>query len=112
MAFTTERWALVLLQAQHAGTFAAYHLGAVAFIQRALPAPGVALGPSVCYALGTGATQVVIFQLAGVLYTKFGQKAFLGMFVVSAVGMVAIVTLARIWKGNLLVGASTATASL
>ena len=111
MAFTTELWALVLLQALHAGSFAACHLGAMAFIQRALPASGVALGQSVYYAIGTGAAQAVIFQLAGVLYSEFGQKAFLGMFVVSAVGMAALVALARIWKGNLLVGAASTTIS-
>jgi MFS transporter, PPP family, 3-phenylpropionic acid transporter len=105
MAFTTELWALVLLQALHAGTFAACHLGAMAFIQRALPSSGMALGQSVYYAIGTGMTQAVIFQLAGVLYGEFGQKAFLGMFIVSALGMVAIVALAQTWKGNLLVGA-------
>ena len=104
MAFTTELWALVPLQALHAGSFAACHLGAMAFIQRALPASGAALGQSVYYAIGTGATQAVIFQIAGVLYGAYGQKAFLGMFVVSAVGMVAIVALARQWKGGLLVG--------
>ncbi|CAN5910983.1 MFS transporter [soil metagenome] len=104
MAFTTELWALVLLQALHAGTFAACHLGAMAFIQRALPASGVALGQSVYYAIGTGAAQAVIFQIAGVLYGQFGQKAFLGMFVVSTIGMVAIVLLARRWKGGLVVG--------
>jgi len=107
MAFTTELWALIFLQALHAGTFAACHLGAMAFIQRALPATGVALGQSVYYAIGTGAAQAVIFQLAGVLYAGFGQKAFFGMFVVSAIGMVAIVTLARIWKGGLLVEAQS-----
>ena len=69
MAFTTELWALVVLQALHAGTFAACHLGAMAFIQRALPANGVALGQSVYYALGTGATQAVIFQFSGLLYS-------------------------------------------
>ena len=68
MAFTTELWALVPLQALHAGSFAACHLGAMAFIQRALPASGAALGQSVYYAIGTGATQAVIFQIAGVLY--------------------------------------------
>jgi PPP family 3-phenylpropionic acid transporter len=104
MAFTTELWALVPLQALHAGSFAACHLGAMAFIQRALPASGAALGQSVYYAIGTGATQAVIFQIAGVLYGAYGQKAFLGMFVVSVVGMVAIVALARQWKGGLLFG--------
>jgi PPP family 3-phenylpropionic acid transporter len=107
MAFTTELWALVPLQALHAGSFAACHLGAMAFIQRALPAAGAALGQSVYYAIGTGMAQAVIFQIAGVLYGEFGQKAFLGMFVVSAVGMVAIVALARQWKGGLLVGNAT-----
>lgn len=104
MAFTTELWALVLLQALHAGSFAACHLGAMAFIQRALPASGAALGQSVYYAIGTGMAQAVIFQIAGVLYGAYGQKAFLGMFVVSAIGMAAIVALARQWKGGLLVG--------
>ena len=104
MAFTTELWALVLLQALHAGTFAACHLGAMAFLQRALPPSGMALGQSVYYAIGTGATQAVIFQIAGVLYAAYGQKAFLGMFIVAAIGMAAVVTLARQWKGGLLVG--------
>ena len=104
MAFTTNLIALIFLQALHAGTFAACHLGAMAFVQRALPASGVPLGQSVYYAIGAGATQAVIFQLAGVLYAGFGQRAFLGMFVVSAVGMVAVALLARVWKGEVLVG--------
>ena len=107
MAFTTELWALVLLQALHAGSFAACHLGAMAFIQRALPASGVALGQSVYYAIGTGMAQAVIYQIAGVLYGEFGQRAFLGMFVVSTIGMAALVALTRAWKGNVLVGASS-----
>ena len=108
MAFTTELWALVLLQALHAGSFGACHLGAMAFLQRALPASGAALGQSVYYALGTGAIQAVIFQLAGLLYAAFGQKAFLGMFCVAAVGMTALLVLARRWDGGPLVGATPA----
>jgi PPP family 3-phenylpropionic acid transporter len=108
MAFTTELWALVLLQALHAGTFAACHLGAMAFLQRALPPSGMALGQSVYYAIGTGAAQAVIFQIAGVLYGAYGQKAFLGMFAVAAIGMAAIAALARQWKGGLLVGNASA----
>jgi len=104
MAFTTELAALVFLQALHAGSFAACHLGAMAFMQRALPASGVALGQSVYYALGTGAAQAMIFQLAGLLYAEFGQKAFLGMFAVAAIGMAALVALARVWKGTLIAG--------
>jgi PPP family 3-phenylpropionic acid transporter len=107
MAFTTALPALVVLQALHAGTFAACHLGAMAFIQRALPSSGTALGQSIYYALGTGATQAVIYQFAGLLYARYGQHAFLGMTVISAVGLTAIVALARLWKGELLVGNRT-----
>jgi PPP family 3-phenylpropionic acid transporter len=104
MAFTTALPALVILQALHAGTFAACHLGAMAFIQRALPSSGTALGQSIYYALGTGATQAVIYQFAGLLHARFGQHAFLGMTVISALGLVALITLARRWDGGLLVG--------
>jgi len=71
----------------------------------AIAATGVALGQSVYYAIGTGATQAVIFQLAGRLYGEFGQSAFLGMFAVSAIGIAALILLARVWKGNVVVGA-------
>ena len=104
MAFTTALPALMILQALHAGTFAACHLGAMAFIQRALPSSGTALGQSIYYALGTGATQAVIYQFAGLLHARFGQHAFLGMTVISALGLVALITLARRWDGGLLVG--------
>ena len=104
MAFTTELWALVLLQALHSCTFAACHLGAMAFLQRALPAHGAAIGQSLYYALGTGATQALVYQFSGLLYSQYGQHAFLGMTVVSAIGMTALLLLARTWKGGLLVG--------
>ena len=111
MAFTTELPALIVLQLLHAGTFAACHLGAMAFIQRALPSSGVALGQSIYYALGTGATQAVIFQFAGFLYTTYGQRAFLGMTVISAIGLAAILLLTRLWNGEVLVGASSSRPS-
>jgi len=104
MAFTTALPALIVLQTLHAGTFAACHLGAMAFIQRALPSSGTALGQSIYYALGTGATQAVIYQFAGLLYDRYGQHAFLGMTAISAIGLAAILWLARLWKGELLVG--------
>ncbi|MDI1287294.1 MAG: MFS transporter [Reyranella sp.] len=106
MAFTTELWALVMLQALHSCTFAACHLGAMAFLQRALPAHGAAIGQSLYYALGTGATQALVYQFSGLLYSTYGQHAFLGMVVVSAIGMCALIALSRTWKGGLLVSQS------
>jgi PPP family 3-phenylpropionic acid transporter len=108
MAFTTALPALIFLQSLHAGSYAACHLGAIAFIQPALPSNGTALGQSIYYALGTGATQAVIYQFSGLLYARFGQYAFLGMTVVSALGMAALLLLARRWDGGLLVRTSSA----
>src|SRR5262249_12244847 len=96
--------ALVALQALHAGTFAACHIGSMAFIQRALPANGTALGQSIYYSLGTGATQAVIYQFSGLLYARYGQLAFLGMTAICALGMLALLTLVRRWDGGVLVG--------
>ena len=103
MAFTTDLPALVLLQALHSCTFAACHLGAMAFLQRAIPSNGIALGQSLYYALGTGATQALVYQFAGLAYTNYGQHAFLAMTGVSAVGIVALLLLVRFWHGGLLV---------
>ncbi len=106
MAFTTELWVLVLLQALHSCTFAACHLGAMAFLQRALPAHGAAIGQSLYYALGTGATQAVVYQFSGLLYAQYGQHAFLAMALVSTIGLGALLLLARTWSGGLLVDTS------
>ncbi len=105
MAFTTDVTALVFLQALHSCTFAACHLGAMAFLQRALPPTGAAIGQSLYYALGTGAMQALVFQFSGQLYSAFGQRAFLGMLGVSCVGMLALILLSRRWHGGLLVEA-------
>ncbi len=105
MAFTTSLPMLVVLQALHAGTFAACHIGSMAFIQRALPANGTALGQSIYYSLGTGATQAVIYQFSGLLYARYGQLAFLGMTAICSLGLMALITLARRWDGSVLVGA-------
>jgi PPP family 3-phenylpropionic acid transporter len=111
MAFTTELPALVILQALHAGSFAACHLGAMAFIQRALPPTGTALGQSIYYALGTGTSQAVIYQFAGLLYSEYGQRAFLGMTAIAVVGLLALLALVRRWTGDLLVGVPAVVAA-
>jgi MFS transporter, PPP family, 3-phenylpropionic acid transporter len=107
MAFTTDVAALVPLQALHACTFAATHLGAMAFLQRAVPAHGIALGQSLYYALGTGATQAIVYQFAGQLYSSYGQLAFLAMAAVAAVGMASLLLLTRLWDGGTLAPSAT-----
>jgi PPP family 3-phenylpropionic acid transporter len=111
MAFTTELWALLLLQTLHAGTFAACHIGAMSFIQRAIPHSGVALAQTTYYAIGAGAVTALLFELSGDLYTGFGQHAFLGMAAVSGAGMLALLVLARTWDGAIVFGRPATDAS-
>ncbi len=108
MAFTTDPVALAFLQALHAGTFAACHLGTMAFFQRALPVRGMALGQSLYSALGTGAAAAVLYQFSGLLYARFGQHAFLAMTAMCAAGTLALLLLVRAWNGGLLVDAPAA----
>ena len=67
---------------------------------------GMELEDSNYVALGTGATQAVVYQFSGILYSEYGQRAFLAMTVVSALGLCALLLLARTWNGGLLVGHS------
>ena len=60
--------------------------------------------PAAVRRLGTGATQAVVYQFSGILYSQYGQHAFLAMTVVSALGLCALLLLARTWNGGLLVG--------
>jgi PPP family 3-phenylpropionic acid transporter len=99
MAFATEPWALLLLQTLHAGTFAACHIGAMNFIQRAVPHSGATLAQTTYYAIGAGAVTALLFELAGDLHEVFGQQAFLSMAAVSGAGMLALLALARTWDG-------------
>lgn len=74
-----------------------------------MPAHGIALGQSLYYALGTGATQAIVYQFAGQLYSTYGQLAFLAMTAVATVGMISLLLLTRLWHGGLLVGVPSAT---
>jgi hypothetical protein len=110
MAFTTELWALLLLQILHAGTFAACHIGAMTFIQRAIPHAGVTLAQTTYFAIGTGVVTGLLFELSGDLHVVFGQHAFLCMAAVCGAGMLALLALARTWDGAIAVGRPAAGA--
>jgi PPP family 3-phenylpropionic acid transporter len=110
MAFTSELWALLLLQLLHAGTFAACHIGAMTFIQRAIPQAGVTLAQTTYFAIGTGVVTGLLFELSGDLHAVFGQPAFLCMAAVCGAGMLALLALARTWDGAILFGGPAAVA--
>ncbi|TXL70279.1 MFS transporter [Vineibacter terrae] len=95
--------ALLVLQALHGLTFGATHLAAMTFLQRAVPAGAMTLAQSLYYGLANGLPVALIYQVSGVLYERVGTQAYLAMTVLTVIGLVAAVVLARRWQGGLLI---------
>ena len=96
----TDVAALVALQAFHALTFGATHLGAMAFLRQAIPTHAMPLAQSLYYGLASGLVIAVVFQVSGTLYARFGGNAFFAMAVLGGISLVATMALARRWKGE------------
>lgn len=90
------------LQALHALTFAAGHLGAMAFIARAVPTRygGAAQGAS--GAMAAGLVLALGMALAAAVYPALGGGTYVIGVAFSAAGLVATVALARKWDGGAL----------
>lgn len=77
---------LVAMQALHAFTFGATHLGAIYFIARQFPAHVSASAQSLYSAVVMGLGMASSALLAGRLYGEFGAGAYTGMAVLAALG--------------------------
>jgi len=84
---TTDLTALIAVQALHAGTFGAAHLGAMHFLARNAPA-GLAASAQALYSAVSGGFAIGLAMLAsGWLYTELGGRAFFPMAAMSAAGL-------------------------
>jgi PPP family 3-phenylpropionic acid transporter len=99
----TEVAALVFLQALHALTFGATHLGAMAFLRQAIPTHAMPLAQSLYYGLASGLVIAVVFQVSGTLYARYAGNAFFAMAVLAGISLIATIALSRRWKGEALV---------
>lgn len=92
---TTALPALVAVQALHAATFGAGHLGAMHFLARTVP-PGLsATAQGVFAAVATGLAMGLVMLLAGRLYDSLGGGAFHVMAGLSVGGTLIALALAR-----------------
>ena len=106
----TVRWAttgeaeglapLVVLQALHAFTFAATHLGAIYFISRRVPKALSASAQGVYSATVMGLALGLAMFASGKLYGLFGAGAYHAMAVMAAVGAILAIFLARIPRSD------------
>lgn len=92
--------ALILLQLLHGLTYGAYHLGIMHFIQRAAPEGLSATAQGLYAAIAMGVVMGVSSWGAGQLYGTIQADAFFVMAAMSAVALVGVLVLGRIWNGE------------
>jgi len=104
---------LVPLQALHALTYGAAHLGAILFISRSVPHAGMGSAQALYSTIAAGLMVGIVGLVSGALYGRIGGLVFLVPMVVAIVGCVAAIMAARRWDGGLLWsdGAELASAS-
>jgi PPP family 3-phenylpropionic acid transporter len=83
------------LQILHALTFGATHLGAMNYLSRTVP-PGAAASAQALYSgASSGIGSGIVMLGAGTLYAEFGGRAYLFMAVLSAIGLLGALRLAK-----------------
>lgn len=102
MAFDPPVWALWPLQMSHTLTFALGHLGAIAFIARAIPPRYGASAQGAMTSLATGSLLLLGMLAAAAAYPAIGGGVFVIAAALSAVGLGFSALLARRWRGETL----------
>jgi PPP family 3-phenylpropionic acid transporter len=101
---STEIWVLVPVQALHAFTFGAAHLGGMTFISKAVPPELQATGQSLYSAIAMGAAYAFMLPYTGSLYADIGaERTFFVMAGLAAGSALLAVLLQYRWKGGQLV---------
>jgi MFS transporter, PPP family, 3-phenylpropionic acid transporter len=102
MAFDPPLALLVPLQALHAVTFGAAHLGGIVFITRAVPQTGMGSAQAFYAVVAGGVALGVVGLISGALYDTLGGATYLVAAAAALVGSVCAAALLRSWDGSLL----------
>ena len=97
MAFDPPAGLLWALQCLHALSFAATHLGALGFLNRAAP-PGLAATAQGYYAIVTGVSMSLATASSGLLYASYGQLGYGVMALIAAAGGALAIYAHRRWN--------------
>jgi PPP family 3-phenylpropionic acid transporter len=87
---------LAVVQLLHAATFAMQHLAAMILLSRTIPPERSATAQALHSALGQGVPNGLMMLLTGLLYARFGGRAFLAMAVSAALALALVAPLRRI----------------
>lgn len=94
-AFSPPMWLLVPLQATHAMTFAATHLGSMRMIQRQFGHEGGPTAQTIYASLAMAPALGLATLGSGLLYDAVGAQGYLAMAAMGACGLAAVIVLAR-----------------
>lgn len=94
--------ALFLLQSLHGLTFGAAHLGAMQFMDRALPRRLAASAQGLYASITAGVVMGLASLAAGPLYRAYEGRAYFAMAVLACAGLAASAVLMRQWRGGLI----------
>ena len=97
---TADLAVIAAVQWLHAFTFAATHLGAMHFLARAVPREHSATAQTLYAALGVGVLMGLAMIVSGEIYGAFAGAAFHVMAVMSMLGGLTGLALARSWRGG------------
>jgi PPP family 3-phenylpropionic acid transporter len=97
MAFDPPAGLLWALQCLHALSFAATHLGALGFLNRAAP-PGLAATAQGYYAIVTGVSMSLATASSGLLYASYGHLGYGVMALITAAGGALAIYAHRRWN--------------
>ena len=100
MAADPTGWLLWPLQALHALSFAAGHLGAMAFIARAVPPRFGAAAQGASGAMAGGLALALGMALSAAAYPALGGRTYLIGAGFSAIGLAGALWLGRRWSGE------------
>ena len=84
-----------VLQLLHALTFGATHLGAMNYLSRTVPPSAAASAQALYSGTSAGIGSGVVMLGAGALYANYGGRAYLFMALLSTVGFLGVIRLAR-----------------
>jgi PPP family 3-phenylpropionic acid transporter len=102
-AFSPHIALLFVVQALHALTFGAAHLGAVQFVAQAAPPRVAATAQSLYAAMASGVMMGLMTISIGPLYESIGAHTYFAMAGVGALALAGALLLAVRWNGQALV---------
>ncbi|MGB8601001.1 MAG: MFS transporter [Rhizomicrobium sp.] len=108
LAFDPPLTVVIAVQFLHGITFAFSHLGAMFFIQRAIPARLSATAQSLYFVSYSGLMLGVATYVSGMIYAAHGGQAYFLMSAMGGAAMASALVLNRVWQGGRLIATEVA----